>query len=118
MQRFKGDTLLQKHLEEAACLQHSTYLEPLVRKSLPPPTDEGKPPRLTFTVDKKKFGMPICVCMDYEMFWDSIDAAKPEANHAYTTAIGMNTRVASYGYFTSAIECFDIPDDHKLKLYR
>ena len=56
--------------------------------------------------------------MDYEMFCDSVDAVQPEDNHAYTSIVGRNVRVASYAYFTSAIEGFSVPAEHRLKSYR
>ena len=52
------------------------------------------------------------------MFWDAVDTVKPAGNHAYTSVVWRNVRVASYAYFASSIVGFNVPDEHRLKLYR
>ena len=56
--------------------------------------------------------------MDYETFWDSIDAPTQTVDHSYTSVIGSNGRVGSYAYYTSAVEGFEVPTEHRLALYR
>ena len=68
------------------------------------------------TAQNKKLEHPVCVYMDYETYWDAVDAPEVEPNHAYTAVVGRNTRVASYAYYVSAISGFDVPPEHQLKL--
>ena len=109
MQRFKSDERLHQHLEQADCLQPSSYLDPPVKTSLPLSLTDNSPPRLMFTAQNKKLEHPVCVYMDYETYWDAVDAPEVEPNHAYTAVVGRNTRVASYAYSFSAISGFDVP---------
>ena len=118
MRRFKDNESLQQHLDEAACLEPTSSLEPPTKTSLPLCDGDGNPARLTFTAVKKKLRLPVCVYMDYEMFWDSVDTVQQQGNRAYTSVVGRNVRVASYAYYTSAVEGFSIPAGHQLKLYR
>ena len=118
MRRFKDGELLHQHLGEATCLESASYLPPPSKITLPPSDGNGNPARLAFTAFKKKLSMPVCVYMDYEMFWDAVDTIKPAGDHAYTSVVGRNVKVASYAYFTSSIEDFNVPAEHRLKLYR
>ena len=75
------------------------------------------PSCLSFTAIKAKLEMPLCVYMDYETFWDAVDAPEQTADHSYTSVIGSNGRVASFAYCTSAAEGLEIPEEHRLALY-
>ena len=93
MSKFKTAELLQRHVAEADCLQPSSSLDAPAKKSLPLSVNSSAPPRLAFTAFKKKPQQPVCVYMDYDMFWGPVEAPEVEANKAYTTVVGRNTRV-------------------------
>ena len=90
MKRFKNQEQLSEHLSEASCLKPTMFLDPPVKKSLPPPTGEGKPPRIGFRNVKAKMQMPLCVYMDYETFWTGIDSPEHAQSGPYTVAVGTS----------------------------
>lgn len=118
MRRFADHAQFNKHIDEAGGLKPAALLEPPVKKSVPPPLNEEKPPRSGFKSLKAKLMIPPRVYMDYGIVWTRLNPPEHAQSGQYTVEVETNGRVASHAYTAPAFEGVDGPEEHRLELYR
>lgn len=118
MRCFADHAQLIKHLDEANCLKPTACADPPAKHVY-----HHHSVRIGHHTSASIITTPSCICL-CACTWATPRSGKvsPPPEHAqrglYTVAVGANDRATSYAYVCSALEGVDVPEGHRLELYR